>query len=77
MPQKIDAEKCPQCHSRNLAESSSHPGFYACRDCGKDPLARLRREGIFGEQFYYVDPARPGMRTHSYGSGEIKEGKEV
>lgn len=68
MPQKVNAEVCPHCGSRDLNPSRESPGFWACGSCGRDPLAQLKREGIFGEMIYYVDPNRS--------SAQVVEAKE-
>lgn len=67
---RVDAEKCPTCRSAHIVDDPDQAGeIYRCGNCGAR-LTRLKREGLFGEQYYYVDPGRRGLKVHTAGRNE-------
>lgn len=70
----VDAECCPTCRSRNIVDDPEQAGeIYQCAECGHR-LTRMRRENIFGgDQYYYVDVQRAGLRVHTKGKNEADE----
>ena len=56
----VDTNQCPQCHSKNIKDCGN--GLHECLGC-HEPLIRSKREGLLGEQPYYIAPHRSGTRV--------------
>ena len=70
---RVDADCCPSCKSRRIVDDDERPGkIYKCGECGTQ-LVEMKREGIFGEQRFYVDVQRRGLEIFTQGKNEIVE----
>lgn len=70
--QGVNTNCCPECGTtspeRQQTEDGREDPFFTCRNpnCGAK-LARMFREGIFGKQPYFVNPARNTLEVHRTG----------
>ena len=67
---QVDADCCPSCKSKKILDDETQPGkIFKCGECG-NRLVELKRDGIFGEQRFYVDVQRRGLAVFTEGKYE-------
>jgi len=61
MSQQIDGRKCPTCRSTNISPIENSARMHQCANGHQ--LVEQHREGIFGDEVYFVHPQRSGRRV--------------